>query len=80
MTVRFLALVLLALCLLPSGCGSGTWGTTTGTVAVDGKPLDTGVVTFHPVSGGAAAYGQVTNGSFTLFTGQQAGLKRASTR
>ena len=65
----------LSCCLLLAGCGTAGWGTGSGTVSVDDQPLKTGVVTFHPTDGGAAAYGQVTDGRFTVYTGQQAGLK-----
>jgi hypothetical protein len=68
-------LIAVLLAALLAGCGSGDWGTGTGTVSVDGTPLKAGVVTFHPRDGGAAAYGQVSDGKYTLYTGQQAGLK-----
>jgi hypothetical protein len=68
-------IALLAAGLLAPGCGSGDWATGSGTVSVDDQPLKTGIVTFHPVGGGAAAYGQVTEGKFTVHTGQTEGLK-----
>jgi hypothetical protein len=68
-------LVALVATVASSGCGPANWGTATGTVTVDDQPLKSGVVTFQPVAGGAAAYGQVTDGKFTLYTGQDAGLK-----
>jgi hypothetical protein len=72
---RALWLIAVLVAALLPGCGSGDWGSGTGTVSVDGTPLKAGIVTFHPRDGGAAAYGQVTDGKFTLYTGQQAGLK-----
>jgi hypothetical protein len=62
-------------CLALSACGSGEWGNVSGTVSVDGEPLKTGTITFHPVAGGADAYGTITGGSYSISTGQDPGLK-----
>lgn len=63
------------LCWLP-GCGSGDWGTVTGSVNFKSKALTTGIVTFHPVSKEAVAYGAITaQGTFNIMTGAKAGLK-----
>ena len=71
---RRLALALLPLAFLAlAGCG-GSWGSASGTVTLDGTPLKDGIITFHPVGGGATAYGTVTDGSFSLATGQDGGL------
>jgi len=72
---RALLVLTIALGTAIAGCGSGDWGTGSGTVSVDGQALKSGVVTFHPSGGGATAYGQVTDGKFTVYTGEQAGLK-----
>lgn len=56
------------------GC-SGAESTVTGRVTLDGTSMDTGVVTFHPISGGPVAYGAVqTDGSYEVKTGARAGL------
>ena len=58
-----------ALCLFVSGCSSG--GSVSGSVKLDGNLLKTGVVTFHPVAGGAAAIGPVdSSGNYELFIGK----------
>lgn len=76
-------MVRLGLCLLLGlamlGC-SGSWGNASGEVTVDGTALKEGVITFHPVEGGATAYGQVTAGAFTISTGQKTGLKAGKYR
>jgi len=52
-------LLLAAGALLLSGCGRRTnLGTVEGTVTLDGKPLTSAVVSFHPVRGGRQSYGQ----------------------
>ena len=57
-----------ALCLFVSGCSSG--GSVSGPVTLDGNPLKVGVVTFHPVAGGAAAIGPIdSSGSYELQIG-----------
>ena len=63
--------------LFLAGC-SGDWGNVAGKVTVDGKPLEKGVVTLHPMNDGPAAYGQVQDGSFTVSTGQKAGVAAGS--
>jgi hypothetical protein len=46
-----------------------------GTVTYDGKPLSTGAVTFQPVASGPLAIGDIkSDGSYSLSTGDQAGL------
>ena len=55
-------------CTLTVGCSSSS--TVSGTVNLDGKPLPTGEVMFHPVGDGAMAVGTVTNGRFQMSTGQ----------
>ena len=55
--------------LLATGCG-GSSGSVTGTVTVDGVPLKTGMVTFHPIAGGPAAIGGINaDGIFELAIG-----------
>ena len=60
-----------AVCLCLSGCGEPA-GSVSGTVTLDGQPLNLGVVTFHPVAGGPAAIGAVTkNGTYEVSIGGQ---------
>ena len=58
-----------------AGC-SGAAATVSGTVTLDGQPLTTGNVSFHPDGAGAApAYGQIdSSGRYSLSTGTEAGL------
>lgn len=63
-----------ALCLFLSGCGGGG-GSVSGTVTLDGNPLKGGVVTFHPVAGGASAIGAVSkDGTYEVAIGNELGL------
>lgn len=60
---------------LTLGCGRSHEATTSGTVTLDGKPLSSGTVTFHPSKGGAAAYGHIqSDGSYEIRTGSGRGL------
>lgn len=71
--IRFYYLVGFWISVL-AGCGSGDWGTATGTVTFGEAPLKEGIITFHPESGGATAYGQVRDGEFEISTGSKSGL------
>lgn len=73
--MRFCAWILIATGLMfLVGCGSQP-STVTGTVKLDGKPLSSGGVTFHPVGTGASVTGQIdANGSYALSTGDEGGL------
>jgi hypothetical protein len=74
--LRPLLLALASLGLgLAAGCGSGDWATASGKVTLDDAPLKEGVITFHPAGDQASAYGQVTDGEFSINTGQKTGLK-----
>lgn len=70
------AAILLAVSLLAiAGCRSD-WGTATGAVTLDGKRMNKGSVTFHPVSGGPLAYGTIdSSGTYRAATGTEDGLK-----
>jgi hypothetical protein len=58
-----------------AGCGGGQESTVTGTVTFDGQPLTTGAVTFHPLSEGPLAIGQIdAAGAYSLSTGNEEGL------
>ena len=61
--VRVLALLTLPLVI---GCGKGKI-TVTGTVSLDGKPVQKGFVSFQPEDGtGEAAGGQIANGEYKV--------------
>lgn len=62
------------MCLGLSGCG-GDWGAASGTVLLDDKSLEKGMITFNPKADGAPGYGQVIDGNFTIRTGDKEGLK-----
>lgn len=65
----------LALVLLATGCGAGNHSTVQGVVTLDGRFLDRGTVSFHPVGEGAVAYGMVgADGKYALNTGRSGGL------
>jgi hypothetical protein len=55
-----------------AGCGRGG-ARVSGTVTLDGRPLDTGSVQFHPAAAGPVAYGSIdAQGRFTLRVGAAA--------
>ncbi len=61
--------------LIVTGCGRHA-AKVSGSVSFDGQPVTTGVVTFNPVSSGAAAYGPIgTDGRYTIHTGAETGLE-----
>ena len=69
------AVVSAMLCIaMLTGC-SAHEAQVSGVVTLDGQPLNDGLVTFHPVSGGALAYSRISSGGrFELRTGSQGGL------
>ena len=61
--------------ILLTGCGGHHDSSVWGTVTLDGKLLDCGTVTFHPIGQGAAPYGDIhADGSYRLKTGAKEGL------
>jgi hypothetical protein len=65
--------------LLLAGCGSSHDASITGHVTLDGSPLTSGTVTFHPAAGGAIAYGQIdSQGNYAVKTGRESGLTPGS--
>jgi hypothetical protein len=72
MLKRLLAIVLISAVV---GC-SGSAASVSGKVTLDGQPLTTGYVSFHPDgTGGAPANGQIdAQGRYSLSTGSEAGL------
>lgn len=64
-----------AILLLLAGCGSSNLVSVTGEVTVDGKPLTSGVVTFHPKAAGPVGVANIqSDGSFTAKTGNATGI------
>jgi hypothetical protein len=56
------------LSLFVTGCSSG--GSVSGKVTLDGAPLQSGTVTFHPVNGGPSAVGTISaDGKYELAIG-----------
>lgn len=59
-----------------AGCGSAHDATVHGVVTLDGTPLTSGEVQFHPVSGNSGtAYGRmIEGGAYQLTTGTESGI------
>ena len=73
-------LVATALGLAAGGCGSSLDSSVSGTVTIDGKPLELGngtcTVSFYPEAGGAAAQARVAaDGTYALKTGSTQGIR-----
>lgn len=65
----------LILLVAAAGCGGSGLVSVSGSVKLDGQPLDGATVTFHPVKGGAVATATTDSaGRFTVATGAQKGL------
>ena len=61
--------------MLLSGCGDSSLAYVEGTVTLNGQALETGIVTFYPVSGGPVATGAIASGGhYQLNTGQSVGI------
>lgn len=61
--------------ILCVGCADRHEATVSGVASLDGSPLETGMVTFHPAGGGAAAYGVLAEGGrYEIKTGDKRGL------
>src|SRR6478672_7721490 len=54
-------------CLLDSGCSQGTQAYVSGSVTLDGSPLDDATITFVPISGGqrGAAWAPINAGKYS---------------
>ena len=62
------------LLLALAGCG-GHESTVSGTVTLDGRPLERGTVTFHPQADGTPGYGAIDpEGQYTVQTNNRVGL------
>ncbi|MDC0935991.1 hypothetical protein OAS39_06870 [Pirellulales bacterium] len=58
-----------------AGCGGKYNASVSGTVTLDGKPLESGTVAFHPKSPGPIGFGTIqSDGSYEVMCGQTAGL------
>lgn len=70
-------MLVILLVVASSGCSGPNAASVSGNVTLDGQPLTTGSVSFHPDGGGggAPAYGQIdSSGNYSLSTGTDAGL------
>jgi hypothetical protein len=83
---RPLLIFLAAMLLLASGCGRGgaDRGAVSGTVKLDGKPVEQGSILFTPIEGarGTVAGGEIKNGRYELSskTGPVVGRNRVDIR
>jgi hypothetical protein len=58
-----------------TGCGGTYDSSVRGVVVLDGKKVPRGTISFHPVSGGPAAYAMIgEDGSYSIRTGREEGL------
>ena len=72
---RCLVAVMACATVALTGCGGGHGASVSGSVTLDGAPLDTGTVAFHPLGGGPTAYGGIhPNGTYRLKTGAGTGV------
>lgn len=61
--------------LFVGGCGGTYPSSAYGVVTLDGNAVPRGAVTFQPLSGGAAAYGMISDdGKYAVRTGREQGL------
>jgi hypothetical protein len=61
--------------LVLSGCGGSYDSSVEGVVTLDGKAVPRGLVAFHPMSAGPAAYAMIDDhGGYTVRTGRETGL------
>jgi len=70
-----LRLTLFLFLVIVAGCRRALDASIEGVVTLDGVPLTTGTVTFHPLGGGVPAYGVISsNGEYSISTGANKGL------
>jgi hypothetical protein len=67
-TRRFHLLLGIALLTLAQvGCGSGNFGTVSGSVTYNGTPIEKGTISFYPVDGNSpTAGGEIANGKYKV--------------
>jgi hypothetical protein len=71
--VRIGCIVIAAAAFAAAGCSGDA--SVSGNVTLDGQPLRTGTVTFHPAGHGPVAYGQVgSDGGYRLTVGSAGGV------
>jgi hypothetical protein len=67
---------MLGLIITVAGCGGTYDSSAKGLVTLDGTALSRGWVSFHPTSGGPAAYAPIDeSGMYVMHTGSQEGLR-----
>lgn len=73
---RSVWILLTAVSALPLlGCGLSQEAAVSGTVTLDGKPLQKGMISFYPAEKGPIGYGNIQpDGSYSLRTGSQSGI------
>ena len=72
---RFLLLLAVPILLGLAGCGDSQVGVVSGTVTLDGRPLDQGLVVFEDREKGVSVNAAIeSDGSFVVKTYDQAGL------
>lgn len=64
---------ILLMCVF-SGCGEGLHAVS-GTITVDGQPLEQGFVYFTATDGGLPARGKIADGKYQMLTDQKNGVK-----
>ena len=58
-----------------AGCGGSYDARVSGTVTLDGLPLERGIVAYHPKQGGPVAHGVIqSDGVYVVRTGREAGI------
>lgn len=72
---RAAALVTIVGVVSTIGCGGPYNATLTGSVTLDGAPINTGTITFTPTSEGTTAFGRIDDsGAYAVMTGRESGL------
>ena len=72
---KFAAALFATTLLGMTGCGGTYDSSVSGIVTLAGSPLPRGTVSFHPVSDGPSAYGNIKgDGSYSVSTGREEGL------
>jgi hypothetical protein len=72
---RRLMLVALLICAGIEGCGGNGFATVEGTVRLDGKAIDGGSVTLHPVGPGPLSYSSISpDGAYQIRTASRQGV------